>query len=136
MQMTFTLNSIDNIAQKLWNEFQDKKVWALHAPMGAGKTTLVHALCNVLGVRDAVSSPTFALINEYESAEAGSIYHLDLYRIKNEEEAIHAGIEDTLHSGNFCFVEWPEKVPAIIPPGALHLTIKIIDEETRLVFKL
>ncbi len=135
MEITFTLRTIDTVAMSLWKEFQNKKVWAFHGPMGAGKTTLIHAICDVLGVSDAVSSPTFALINEYDSDIAGTIYHLDLYRIKNEEEAIHAGIEDTLHSGNLCFIEWPEKVPAIIPPGALHLSIKIINEETRLVLK-
>jgi tRNA threonylcarbamoyladenosine biosynthesis protein TsaE len=98
--------------------------------MGAGKTTLIHALCNELKMEGSFGSPTFSLINEY-AAPAGSIYHIDLYRCKNEEEAIRAGVEDCLYSGNRCFVEWPSRAPKIFPADAVHLFINVTGEDAR-----
>ena len=104
--------------------------------MGAGKTTFIHALCDAKGVKDRVSSPTFSLINEYEY-DAGEnqpkkkIYHIDLYRLRDEEEARQAGIEDCLDGGQICLVEWPEKAPDLFPPDTFHVTIEVIDEQTR-----
>ena len=99
MQIDFHLSEIKNIATELWRKYHQYKIWAFNAPMGAGKTTFVHAVCDVLGVEDAVSSPTFSIINEYRSASGIIIYHLDLYRLKDDEEAISAGVEDCLYSG-------------------------------------
>ncbi len=99
--------------------------------MGAGKTTLIHALCDVLKVEDAVGSPTFAIINEYRSPVAGVIYHMDWYRIKDEMEAIQAGCEDCIDSGNLCFIEWPEKFPDLLPDSSLHISITIENDHER-----
>lgn len=99
--------------------------------MGSGKTTLIHALCEVLQVKDAVSSPTFAIINEYTSPVAGTIFHIDGYRMKDETEAAQAGCEDCIESGNYCFIEWPEKFPELLPEDTLHISLEAIDNKVR-----
>ena len=132
MQIEYTIDGINEAASKCWQSYSHKKVWAFHAPMGAGKTTFIHTLCqNILRVKETVSSPTFAIINEYQSPTEGIIYHMDLYRLKNEEEALQTGIEDCILSGNLSFIEWPEKAEALIPDEALSIHIEIIDEEKR-----
>jgi tRNA threonylcarbamoyladenosine biosynthesis protein TsaE len=98
--------------------------------MGAGKTTLISALCKSLGSTDDLSSPTFSIVNEYQS-NVGVIYHFDFYRIKTIEEAFDFGLEEYLYSGNYCFLEWSEKVEALLPDSPLKISIEIIDEETR-----
>jgi tRNA threonylcarbamoyladenosine biosynthesis protein TsaE len=129
--MTYTLSDIKQAAGELWREHQHKKVWAFHGEMGSGKTTFIHALCEVLGVSSAIGSPTYSIINEYASTEAGIIYHLDLYRLRDEEEALQAGVEDVLYSGNTCLVEWPEKAPSLLPEDCFHIRIQLIDAVTR-----
>lgn len=99
--------------------------------MGSGKTTLIHALCEVLRVKDTVSSPTFAIINEYTSPVVGTIFHIDGYRMKDETEAVQAGCEDCIESGNYCFIEWPEKFPALLPEDTLHISLEAIDNKVR-----
>jgi tRNA threonylcarbamoyladenosine biosynthesis protein TsaE len=99
--------------------------------MGAGKTTFIHALCEVLKVKGAISSPTFSIINQYTTEMNTTIYHMDLYRLKDEQEAINAGVEDCLYSGNTCLVEWPEKAPGIFPGDTLHVTITLVNANTR-----
>lgn len=131
MNITYKIRDINSAAQQLWDEGKEHKVWAFYGPMGAGKTTFIHALCNILQVTGAVSSPTFAIINEYNSPLAGAIYHMDWYRLKDEEEAIQAGVEDCLYGGNLCLVEWPEKAAGILPDDVLNITIEALDEETR-----
>lgn len=131
MTLSFTLAEIDAAAQKIFEIGNDKKVWALHGEMGAGKTTFIHALCEYLGVTSAIGSPTYSIINEYKSEKAGTIYHMDWYRLKDEEEALQAGVEDCLFSGNMCLVEWPEKARALLPDDTLHLVIELKDEQTR-----
>jgi tRNA threonylcarbamoyladenosine biosynthesis protein TsaE len=91
--------------------------------MGVGKTTLIKSLAKKLGVNDATSSPTFSLVNEYQLTGNQYIYHFDLYRLKTETEALDFGIDDYLYSGNWCFIEWPDKIPNLIPPE--HSTIEI-----------
>ena len=98
--------------------------------MGAGKTTFIHTLCDLRGVTDVVGSPTFSIINEY-LFPGGMIYHIDLYRLKDEEEALRAGVEDCLYSDHVCLVEWPEKAPGIFPPGTVHAFIEVIDSDSR-----
>jgi len=115
----------------LWDAGGEKKVWAFHANMGAGKTTLIHAVCDLLQVEDAVGSPTFAIINEYKSATAGIIFHMDWYRIKDETEAIQAGCEDCNESGNLCFIEWPDRAPNLLPPHTFHVFLDIINDNER-----
>jgi tRNA threonylcarbamoyladenosine biosynthesis protein TsaE len=134
MDTIFTLGQIKQVACKLWEKGSQKKVWAFHAEMGAGKTTFIHALCEELGVRSAISSPTFAIINEYTSTAAGTIYHMDWYRLKNEEEAMNAGVEDSLLSGQLCLVEWPEKAAGLLPDDTLHIYIEVVDQDSRRMF--
>ncbi len=134
MDTIFQVAQIKQVAQMLWKEGKQKKVWAFYAPMGAGKTTLIHALCDELGVKDAVGSPTFAIINEYQSDETGMIYHMDWYRLKNEEEAQRAGVEDCLYSGNLCLVEWPENAQGILPADIFAIHIEVLDANTRRVY--
>jgi tRNA threonylcarbamoyladenosine biosynthesis protein TsaE len=128
----FTLDAIQAVAAGFWQRFEGRKVFAFHAQMGAGKTTFIHALCDVMKVSSRVSSPTFSIINEY-GYEGGIIYHIDLYRLKDEEEAVRTGAEDCLYSGNTCLVEWPERAPAIFPADTVHVYLEAFDEQTRLM---
>ncbi len=135
MQKNFHLSEIKNIVAQLWQQFYSYKIWAFDAPMGAGKTTLIHALCDVLNVSSTVTSPTFAIINEY-SGTAGVIYHMDWYRLQNKMEVIQAGCEDCIESGNLCFIEWAEKAQELLPQNTLHVNLEIINShERRLIVK-
>lgn len=131
MDVNFSLDNIKEAAKTFLQVIGDKTVIALHGQMGAGKTTFVHAICDVLHVNDAVSSPTFSIINEYISAEGKVIYHLDLYRLKDDQEAINAGVEDCFYSGNLCLVEWPEITPALFPDGTVHCYLSVSGEKER-----
>ncbi len=124
------MQDIEKAANAFWHTFPLQRIFAFHGNMGAGKTTFIHALCTTRGVTDTVGSPTFSIINEYRYA-GGKIYHLDLYRLKDEEEALRAGVEDVLYSGEFCLVEWPDRAPGIFPPDAIHIWLEILDPETR-----
>ena len=136
MDVLFTLPQIKSAAATFLGAVKNYKVVAFHGEMGAGKTTFVHALCDELGVQNAVSSPTFSIINEYATAAGKTIYHLDLYRLKSVQEAIDAGVEDCFYSGNLCLVEWPEIAPAIFPEDTLHVHIEIAgNDERRLVIR-
>lgn len=134
MDAIFELNQIQAVAKQFVKYIDTHKVWAFHAPMGAGKTTFIHALCKELQIHQSISSPTFAIINEYQSPTAGLVYHMDWYRLKNEDEAINAGVEDILLSGNICFVEWPENAEKLLPDNALHVFIESLNENTRRIF--
>jgi tRNA threonylcarbamoyladenosine biosynthesis protein TsaE len=134
MDAIFAIAQINQVAALLWKEGKQKKVWAFHAPMGAGKTTFIHALCELLEVKDSISSPTFAIVNEYKSPVAGTIYHMDWYRLKNEDEAIAAGIEDALLSNNLCFIEWPEKAATLLPDDVFNVYIESLDAVTRRLY--
>lgn len=133
MDVSFTLDNINEAAKQLLKAIGEKKVIALHGEMGAGKTTLVHAVCDLMGVEDAVGSPTFSIINEYNAADGRTIRHLDLYRLKDAAEAAAAGVEDSLYSGDLCFVEWPEIAPTIFPPETVHCYLKIIGNKERML---
>ena len=131
MELVFTLNNIQEAAGIFLKITAGHQVIALQGEMGSGKTTFIHALCIELGVNDTVTSPTFSIINQYKRADGPTVYHMDLFRIKDEQEAINAGIEDCLYSGNICLVEWPEKIPAIFPSETLYTTITAVDTNTR-----
>ena len=130
MDITYKLNDIKEVAGKFWKAIGNKKVIAFHGNMGAGKTTFIHALCEAKAVKDVVGSPTFSIINEY-SFPGGMIFHIDLYRLKDEEEAIRAGVEDCLYGDHVCFIEWPEKAPGIFPPETVQVFIEVINSDSR-----
>ncbi|MCZ2460664.1 MAG: tRNA (adenosine(37)-N6)-threonylcarbamoyltransferase complex ATPase subunit type 1 TsaE [Chitinophagales bacterium] len=137
MEWIFSLNEILGTAISFWKEVKDRKVVAFHGPMGSGKTTFIHALCDVKKVRDVVSSPTFSLINEYSFEEKGKelkIYHIDLYRLRSETEAFDAGIEDCLYSGHICLVEWPEKALSLLPEDTLHVYLEAVNADKRRLY--
>lgn len=131
MEVIFALKNIGETATKFLADTAGYKVFALHGEMGAGKTTFIHALCEVMQVKDNISSPTFSIINQYNTADGKLIYHMDLYRIKDEIEAVQAGVEDCLYSGNTCFVEWPDKAPGLFPEETLHIVISSAGDNTR-----
>lgn len=133
MTLTFSLSEIEEAAKQVYNYSKEIKVWAIHGEMGAGKTTFIHAVCEYLGVTSAIGSPTYSIINEYESQKEGIIYHMDWYRLKDEEEALQAGVEECLFSGNLCFVEWPERAAALLPDECKHITLIVVDEQIRKV---
>ncbi len=131
MDLIFRLADIENTAAEFVRLTRHHKVMAFYGEMGAGKTTFIHAVCNALGVTGTVSSPTFSIINQYSTADHETVFHLDLYRLRDEEEAIQAGVEDCLYSGGCCFVEWPEKAAGLFPANTLQVHIAAIDNETR-----
>jgi len=126
------LKSVDEAAGQFIKETSGHKLIAFHAPMGAGKTTFTTALCRALGVdSDAVSSPTFSIVNEYRTSEGDSIFHFDFYRLKGASEALDIGLFDYLDSGCLCLMEWPEIIGEIIPEETLIVSIKVEDDGTR-----
>lgn len=134
MELIFSLDDIQENATLFWKAAKDATIFAFHGEMGAGKTTFIHALCDVKKVNDVVGSPTFSLINEYSYTEDGAekkIYHIDLYRLKNEQEAMQAGVEDCLYSGHICLVEWPEKAAGLFPENTLHAYISLEGSQKR-----
>ncbi len=136
MDLFFTLENIKDAARQLLQLADNKKVVAFHGEMGTGKTTFIHTLCDLKGVKEIVGSPTFSIINEYAYDCEGTrrlIFHIDLYRLKDEAEAINAGVEDCLYSGNICFVEWPDKAPGIFPSETMHVHLTVNDSQTRLL---
>lgn len=100
--------------------------------MGAGKTTFINALCEALDVQDHTSSPTFSIVNEYASTH-GPLYHFDFYRLKNETEAFDMGYEEYFYSGNYCFVEWPEKIANLLPPSYVKIKLEVTENQNRIL---
>lgn len=130
MEITFSLEEIDNVAQQILAHDMKKTV-LFHAGMGVGKTTLIKALAKQLGVKDMTSSPTFSLVNEYETADGEILYHFDLYRLNTEEEAYDMGLDEYFYSGNLCLIEWPEKTPNLIPLDHTTITMKQLNDGKR-----
>lgn len=134
MEWIYELHQINQTARQFWNVIGNARVCAFHGEMGTGKTTFIHALCDVKGVKDVVGSPSFSIINEYvyiQDKVKRKIYHIDLYRLKDEEEALQTGVEDCLYSDHICLVEWPEKVASVLPDDTVHIYINAIDTTTR-----
>ena len=132
--MEIRIENLDNIraaAREFIQNMGDAHVFAFYGKMGAGKTTFVKAICEELGVEDVITSPTFAIINEYEGDE--TIYHFDFYRIKKLEEVYDMGYEDYFYSGAFCFIEWPELIEEILPDDAVRVSITEQQDGSRLV---
>lgn len=122
---------LSDVARDFLHTFQQHRIIAFYGSMGAGKTTFIKALCDALGVADTVNSPSFAIVNEYSVPGDGLIYHFDFYRLKNVAEAYDMGYEDYFYSGNYCFVEWPEKIDELIPQQHLKVTIEIVSDHER-----
>jgi len=142
--MTMTTNSTLSIpingladlpkaAQALISFAADQKIWIFDGEMGAGKTTLITAICQQLQVVDTVSSPTFSIVNEYATFDGQTLYHFDFYRLKDELEALDIGLEEYLDSGNICMMEWASKVVNLLPEQFLHIRVEIVDEQSRML---
>jgi tRNA threonylcarbamoyladenosine biosynthesis protein TsaE len=131
MDIIYNFEELSSIVSRFLTEYGNKKIVALHGSMGAGKTTFVRELCKQLGVKDAVSSPTYALINEYASNDGLTIFHADLYRLADAEAAFHAGLGEMISSGAICLIEWPDILENELPEDAIHLSFEIVSEETR-----
>lgn len=128
------LESIDAAASEFLSEIGDRKLIAFHAPMGAGKTTFTTALCRVLGVNsDSVSSPTFAIVNEYRGGRGEPIFHFDFYRIETIAEALDIGFYDYIDSGALCLMEWPERIEDILPEETMRVRIDVQDDGSRVL---
>jgi tRNA threonylcarbamoyladenosine biosynthesis protein TsaE len=119
--------------RKLLKNYGNSRIFAFYGAMGAGKTTFIKALCKSLGAADLVSSPSFTLINEYRQSDGGSLYHIDLYRIKNRNEMLDLGIEEYFFSGSYCFIEWPEMIEEILPSGTVNVKITVGKNEERIL---
>jgi tRNA threonylcarbamoyladenosine biosynthesis protein TsaE len=136
MKWEVSLDGLDAFAIQFWQATGNAKVFAFHGEMGAGKTTTIAALCKAKGVVESPSSPTFSVINEYVYNEGGvsrSLFHIDLYRLKDEADISSTGAEDCIYSGAVCFVEWPEKAPYLFDSEACHVVIRPLSENTRQV---
>jgi tRNA threonylcarbamoyladenosine biosynthesis protein TsaE len=120
-------------AQKILEHTSGQKLLAFYGSMGAGKTTIIKAICKVLGAGDIVTSPTFTMVNEYLTDKNESIFHIDFYRIKKVEEVFDFGIEEYFSSGSFCFMEWPELIGSILPPEAVKIRITIGEKDQRII---
>lgn len=127
----FSLAEIDEAVALFWKNYGHHRIFALSGTMGVGKTTWVHALCRLLGVKDAVSSPTFSLINHYCSESGTDIYHLDLYRLSTCEEAMDAGVGELLESSSICLIEWPEIIQKELPSNTLWINFEIVSAQQR-----
>ena len=130
MEIEFLIDQLEEVAQKIISA-NPNKVILFHGEMGVGKTTLIKQLCKVLGVKSATSSPTFSLVNEYEATNNQLVYHFDFYRLNNEVEALDMGIDDYLYSSNWCFIEWAEKIPNLIPETHSVITISLLTDGKR-----
>ncbi|MCM1376951.1 MAG: tRNA (adenosine(37)-N6)-threonylcarbamoyltransferase complex ATPase subunit type 1 TsaE [Clostridium sp.] len=132
--MTIEIKNIENLkeaAREFLKALDNRKVVAFEAPMGAGKTTFISAVCRLLGVEDDVNSPTFSIVNEYVGGDGESIYHFDCYRLESTAEAHDMGAEDYLESGNLCLIEWPEYLDPLLPENTVRVSITVDDRGIR-----
>ena len=134
--MTFHLTNLEEIphvAKQFLDEFGHNTVFAFDGEMGAGKTTFISGLLNAMGIQELEGSPTYSLVNVYDSVMFGKIYHFDVYRLKNEVEAYDIGIEEMLYGGGVCFIEWPEKIANLLPDNTIWVYIRNQDDNTRTI---
>lgn len=131
--ISYDLSELKTVASSLINAAQNEKIWVFQGPMGAGKTTLIKAIAQELGVIDQVSSPTFGIVNHYENKERNTFYHFDFYRIEDPTEALDIGIEEYFYSGNHCWLEWAEKIKDFLPEDFFLIKIESISDFKRQV---
>ena len=131
--ISYTLDHIDDIANLLIQEAGDQKVWIFKGEMGAGKTTLIKSLAKALEVADSVSSPTFGIVNEYQTQAKGLLYHFDFYRLDDPKEALDIGIEEYFYSGNYCWLEWAEKIAPFLPERFFYIELALASETGRIL---
>lgn len=130
------INSVDELpdaADMIIEQTDSRNIVAFYGPMGAGKTSLIREICARLGVEDTVTSPTFALVNQYLAGNGNTIYHFDFYRIDDPREAFDLGYEEYFYSGDLCLVEWPEKIEELLPDDTMKVRIEIADEDSRII---
>ena len=130
MNIVFSLDQIQEVAEQIIAS-NPNKIILFNGEMGVGKTTLIKQLCKSLGITDATSSPTFSLVNEYQIPNGKKVYHFDFYRIKQETEALDMGVDDYLYSGNWCFIEWSEKIASLIPEEHSTINIELLSDGKR-----
>ena len=127
------LKHLRGSAHKLIEYTAGKRILAFYGSMGAGKTTIIKAVCNVLGAEDLVSSPTFTLVNEYKTQSGALIYHIDFYRIRKKDEVFDFGIEEYFESGSYCLLEWPELIEDLLPPETVRIRITVDGDHQRIL---
>jgi len=128
MQVT-GVHQLPSIAREILEAFPEERIFALYGELGAGKTTLIKAFCKALGVRDLPSSPSFGIIHEYGTENQEQIYHFDFYRIEKPEELLDIGYEEYVYSGQYCFMEWPEKIGGLLPEKFVSIKIRHGDKD-------
>ena len=134
--MEIHVDSIDDLpraAQLFLEQFDHRKIFLFSAEMGAGKTTFITALLHAMGIEEVDGSPTYSLVNSYDSPMYGKIYHFDLFRIEDEIEALDIGIEEMLYSGGMCFIEWPEKIESFLPDNTIWVYIRESESNKRMI---
>jgi len=132
--MTLEIASLDQIhqtAKQFIQAIEGKTIFAFYGSMGSGKTSFIKAICEELGVTDVINSPTFAIVNEYTLPNGNSIYHFDFYRIQKAEEAFDLGYEEYFYSGQYCFIEWPEKIESLLPTDCVKVYIEELPDGKR-----
>ena len=131
MLLINSLEEIHEAAKNFVAEIGDRKIFAFNGKMGAGKTTFIKAICEVMGVKETINSPTFSIVNEYEAADGSIIYHFDCYRINKIQEALNLGAEEYLYSGNLCFIEWSENIAPLLPDTLVNVDINELENKKR-----
>ncbi|MEI8086208.1 MAG: tRNA (adenosine(37)-N6)-threonylcarbamoyltransferase complex ATPase subunit type 1 TsaE [Paludibacter sp.] len=126
-----SLDTIQETAKEFINQIGNNTIFAFNGSMGAGKTTFIKAICEVMGVKETINSPTFSIVNEYEAADGRIIYHFDCYRINKIQEALDLGAEEYLYSGNLCFIEWAENIAPLLPDSIVNVDIEEIENGER-----
>lgn len=124
--LAISLSGLEEVAKELLEHSEKRRIWLFSGEMGSGKTTLIKVIARLLGVRETMSSPTFPIVNEYETQQ-GRIYHVDLYRLMNEQEVTDIGMAEYFNSGNYCLLEWPEKLGSLTPSHSMEVRITPID---------
>ncbi len=128
-----SLEKIGTVASQFIEQMNNRTIFAFNGKMGAGKTTFIKAICETMGVKETVNSPTFSIVNEYEAADGRTIYHFDCYRINKIQEALDLGAEEYLYSGNLCFIEWSENIAPLLPYSIVNVDIEEIENEIRII---